>query len=90
MAEFDVEMGRWIRANRCRMKLSQQQLATILHRDRTTLARWELGRRRLSAENLCEMERLFGTSPSWDRSEETLAASTGRRASLCMHNEAKC
>lgn len=65
-----------------RNKLTQEELASILQVDRSTLASWEINRREPDIRTLCRLATFFKVSVDWlvchtPERDHTLEASTG-------------
>lgn len=64
------------RIKQLRNKLTQEQLATILQVDRSTLASWEVNRREPDIATLCRIAAFFKVSVDWLVGYQPHAANT--------------
>src|SRR3989442_852752 len=79
----DLEARRMLIATRLRKAremagLSQGQVARMLKFHRPTISESEAGRRRVSAEELAEMAKIYGVSVSWLAAENVKSADPER------------
>ena len=66
-----IKIGEYIKKNRKEKKLTQQQLADILHTTNKAVSKWETGQSEPSAKNLIQLAQLFGVTVSELVGEQT-------------------